>query len=193
VSEIEVGPGERPVVSIVGDKVALGPLRRDLLASYRHWLNDFETIRGYEMPEPMTDEAVARWFDWAGLSERNLLFTLYERDTTKPIGHTGLIDVNRKHRHAAFDIVIGDAQSRGKGYGTEAASLVLDFAFNAVGLQSVFLEVLEFNLAGIRAYEKAGFRQVGRLRQNWFVGGKFWDMIYMDCVAEEFKSREPDT
>ena len=50
--------------------------------------------------------------------------------------------------------------------------------------------MLEFNHSGIRAYEKAGFREAGRLRQNWFFGGKFWDLVYMDCVAGEFMRQD---
>lgn len=187
-SESVVEGGERPSVNIVGEKVALGPLRRDSISLYRHWMNDFETIRGYDMPRPLTDEAIANWFERASTSENHILFTLYERETMRPIGHTGLLRVDRSHRNGEFDLFIGEPESRGKGYGSEATRLVLDFAFNGLGFQSVYLRVLEFNAAGIRAYEKAGFQHAGRLRQNWFVGGKFWDLVYMDCVASDFAS-----
>jgi len=48
--------------------------------------------------------------------------------------------------------------------------------------------VFEFNLAGRRAYERAGFREVGRRRQGHRMGGRRWDVIYMDCLASEFTS-----
>ena len=52
--------------------------------------------------------------------------------------------------------------------------------------ESVALETWEYNLAARRAYAKAGFREVGRRRQAKFFGGKFWDIVYMDCLASEF-------
>ena len=45
-----------------------------------------------------------------------------------------------------------------------------------------------YNLAGVRAYEKAGFKFVGRLRQNKSMGGRLWDTIVMDILAVEFES-----
>jgi RimJ/RimL family protein N-acetyltransferase len=50
------------------------------------------------------------------------------------------------------------------------------------------LRVYEFNLAGQRAYAKAGFRECGRRRQCQFMGGKLWDVILMECLATEFTS-----
>lgn len=40
----------------------------------------------------------------------------------------------------------------------------------------------------MRAYEKAGFKRAGTLRRNKMMGGKLWDTILMDAVAEEFES-----
>ena len=44
------------------------------------------------------------------------------------------------------------------------------------------------NRVGIRAYEKAGFNELGRRRQCRWMGGKLWDEIYMDCLSTEFES-----
>jgi len=52
----------------------------------------------------------------------------------------------------------------------------------------MLLIVAEFNLAGRRAYQKAGFREFGRRRQCHFMGGRLWDDIYMECLATEFSS-----
>ena len=50
------------------------------------------------------------------------------------------------------------------------------------------LVVYEFNLAGRHAYEKADFREFGRRRQAHLMGGRLWDVIYMECLASEFTS-----
>jgi RimJ/RimL family protein N-acetyltransferase len=50
------------------------------------------------------------------------------------------------------------------------------------------LTVAEYNLAGRRAYEKAGFKEMGRRRQADRMNGVVYDEIYMDCVASEFTS-----
>ncbi len=65
---------------------------------------------------------------------------------------------------------------------------MLDYAFTALGLHNVMLTVFEFNPAGLRAYEKAGFREFGRRRQSRFMGGRLWDEVYMQCLAPDVAS-----
>ena len=65
---------------------------------------------------------------------------------------------------------------------------MVDYAFTALGLHNVMLAVYEFNLAAVRVYEKVGFKEIGRRRKSKFMGGEFWDEIFMDCLANEFES-----
>ncbi|MDF3043764.1 MAG: GCN5-related N-acetyltransferase [Thermomicrobiales bacterium] len=165
---------ERPPISIEGNLVALGPLRRDLIPTYQRWHNDVATTRTYVLELTTASDKA--------------LFTIFQRTSWQAVGTTYLTDIDHRHRSAEFGVLIGEAIWRGKGYGTETASLMLDYAFTALGLHSVMLTVYAFNLAGRRAYEKAGFREVGRRRQSHWMGGHYWDEIIMDCLATEFTS-----
>jgi diamine N-acetyltransferase len=182
----------RPVVNIIGEQVALGPLRRDLLETYHRWFSDFHTLRTTGAPPvPQTLEAVAAQYEAISTSAHDphgVSFTIYRSSDWEPIGSTRLQDVDFHHGAAEFVIFIGEPSERGKGYGTETTRLVLDCAFTALGLRNVLLKVYEFNLAGRRVYQKAGFREFGRRHQCHFMGGKFWDVIYMECLADDFQS-----
>lgn len=181
-------PNETPVVNVLGERIALGPHRRDLLSTYQRWINDFAALRtlGAMAPGPTTLEQEAAWYDGQGSNE--VRFTIYKRATWRPIGTTALHSVDHRNRTAAFGIHIGESDARGKGYGSEATSLTLDYAFTALGLHSVMLTVAEFNLVGRRVYEKAGFTEFGRRRQCRWFAGRLWDEVYMDCLAPEFVS-----
>jgi diamine N-acetyltransferase len=180
---------EPPVINVTGDRVALGPLRRDLLPLYQRWINDFSTLRTLDLPPAaMTMEQETAWYDAQATSEQGMTFTIYEPATSRPIGTTGLHEIDPRHRRATFGIMIGEPDYRGKGYGTETTRLMLDYAFTALGLHNVMLTVFEYNLAGRRAYEKAGFREFGRRRQCRLMGGRLWDEVYMECLATEFTS-----
>jgi RimJ/RimL family protein N-acetyltransferase len=179
---------EPPIITISGHLVALGPLRRDLLALYQRWMNDISTVRNLAaVPGPVTAEAEAAWYDRAVVSS-DVLFTIYERATWRPIGNTGLHEIDYRHRTAEFGILIGEADARGKGYGTETTRLMLDYAFTALGLHNVMLRVYAYNRAAYRAYQKAGFREFGRRREAVWMGGRLWDTIYMECLATELGS-----
>ena len=139
-------------------------------------------------PLPMTSEKEQEWYDQQSKTEDDVPFTIYERETLRPIGNTGLHGVDHRNRSAIFGILIGEPECRGKGYGTEATRLMLDYAFTALGLHNVMLTVFEFNPAGIRAYQKAGFKEIGRRRECRMMGGKLWDEVHMDCLSSEFES-----
>lgn len=179
---------QKPILNVVGDLVALGPIRRDLLPLYQRWVNDLGTMRTLGLPPlPMTSEKEQEWYDRMSKAEDDVPFTIYERETLRPIGNTGLHGLDHRNRRATFGILIGEPECRGKGYGTETTRLMLDYAFTALGLHNVMLTVYEYNAAGIRAYEKAGFEEFGRRRQCRAMGGRLWDEVYMDCLSSEFE------
>jgi diamine N-acetyltransferase len=185
---------QRPIANIVGERVALGPLHRDHAPLFERWMNDFATQRlaGFPEPaEPWTHERVAQFLDQVLGAVRGAnreWFVIYATDTLRPVGHANLRDIDHQNGTAEFGITIGDPADRGKGYGTEATRLILDYAFTVLGLNNVLLDVHAFNPAGIRAYERAGFKVIGTRRQAHFAGGQFWDVVFMDCLAAEFTS-----
>jgi RimJ/RimL family protein N-acetyltransferase len=174
--------------SVIGDRVMLGPLRREAIPDLTRWL-DLETMQTTDPASfPMTVEWVQQWYDKAAVAADEHWFLVYVRDAMPPIGIVGLTSVDHRHRTAEHNIVIGAKRARGKGYGTEATVLLLDYAFTVLGLHNVWLRVFANNPAGIRAYEKAGFRHIGRRRESRVMGGRLWDTVLMECLADEFES-----
>jgi diamine N-acetyltransferase len=177
-----------PIINILGERVALGPLVREHIPLFARWRNNFAVARTFDTPEPRTIEALTARYEAYAQAGDAYWFTIYERADWRPIGRTHLFDVDWRGRTAAFGIIIGEADCRGKGFGTEVTRLMLDFAFTALGLHSVMLTTDSYNLAGQAAYRKAGFKEFGRRRQCSFLGGQLLDVVYMDCLASEFTS-----
>ena len=178
-----------PILNIIGEQVALGPLRRDLIPLYQKWRNDFHVQRTFgNLPKPVTLEGQTTWFENAIGHGDSFWFTIYERETMRPIGTTDLFNVDHRWRVGQFGMMIGEGDARGKGYGTEVVRLMLDYGFIALGLRNIMLTVAEYNLAGRRAYEKAGFKEMGRRRKADIMNGVTYDEIYMDAIADEFES-----
>ncbi len=176
-----------PILNIEGESVALGPLRREHIPLYLRWINDFGTTRMLGVsPRPMTVEQETAWYERAAVEAH--AFTIYERSTWRPIGNCALHDLDLPNRRTMVGIMIGEPDARGRGYGTEAMRLLLDYAFTALGLHSVMLLVYEYNRPARRSYEKAGFREIGRRREGRWFNGRFWDEISMDILASEFES-----
>lgn len=179
----------QPVLNIRGERVALGPLHRGLLPLIERWDNDFQVadLRGDD-PRPHTVESIAAGWEPLLRGEREdwIGFAIYALPDLRPIGITNIRDFTNSHGTAEFGIAIGEATDRGQGYGTEATRLVLDYAFTILGVYNVWLDTLAYNVGAIRAYEKAGFREIGRRRGARMLAGKRYDVVLMDCIADEF-------
>jgi RimJ/RimL family protein N-acetyltransferase len=183
-------PVSRPIVNVLGEKVALGPASRDQLPAYARWFSDMNTMRtqGDPAPAPRTVEELATWYEseMSGKPERTF-FSAYDRATWRLIGFADLHHIDHRHGTATMSLMVGEPEYRSHGYGTEMARLILDFGFTALSLHNIMLECYEYNL-GRRAYTNAGFREIGRWQNAHMMGGKAWDIIYMDCLATEFES-----
>ena len=180
---------DQPIVTIEGERIALGPLRRDLLPLYQRWFNDPAVVRALAAgPRPLLLEDEQQWYDRKIGATDTVLFQIYVRDGWRPIGTTGLEELDHQHGVADFGILIGEKDCWDQGYGTEATRLVLDYAFNVLGLHNVMLCVYDHNRRGARAYEKAGFKVIGRRRQALRLGNERYDEIFMDALAAEFES-----
>jgi RimJ/RimL family protein N-acetyltransferase len=176
------------IVMIQGERVALGPFSRELIPIFRRWNNDLLVTRTCARQYPTTLEEETDAYDRVVRDKNFVLFTLYEQSSLRPIGYAYLSDVDYRNRTAEYGIVIGEADCRGKEYGTETTRLILDFGFTVLGLHNILLKVYEFNQAGIRAYEKAGFRHIGRRHQARVIGGRQWDVLFMECLSSDFAS-----
>ena len=182
---------EPPIVTMLGERVALGPERTDLLPTVRRWLDDF-TLRRTQggTPIPWTHEAMAALYAAGDGGGRRASFVIYRRADWRPLGFTAWQGIDRHNRTADFLIGIGEADCRGQGYGTETTRLMLGHAFAALGLHGVSLTVYATNLAGLRAYTRAGFREIGRRRESHLQGGRLWDTVYMECLARDFSGTD---
>jgi RimJ/RimL family protein N-acetyltransferase len=181
--------GQEPDFIVVGKKVALGPLRLDLAAVYARWMNQLEVRRGLDQLGIATPQSQEKWVEanlerGAKREPEGVEFTVYDRADSTPVGTGGLFRISHAHGTAEFGIAIGER--RGQGLGTEATRLVLDFAFHVLQLRNVLLETLEWNVAGLTAYERAGFRRVGVRRGAVLSRGRPTDVVIMDAVPEDF-------
>jgi RimJ/RimL family protein N-acetyltransferase len=115
-------------------------------------------------------------------------FAIYEQASLRLIGNVGLRHIDKTRRTAEYGIIIGEKDCWGKGYGTETTILMLDYAFTVLGLHNVLLSTYGYNERAVRAYTRAGFRVMGRRREAARLGDQLYDIIFMDCLATEFRS-----
>ncbi|KAF5073300.1 Spermidine N(1)-acetyltransferase [anaerobic digester metagenome] len=142
-------------------------------------------------PYPVNKEMEELWYNKILTSNiPTTVFGIEEVETQLLIGITMLKGINLINRNAEFAIYIGDELKRGKGYSKQATLQTLNFAFYNLGLNRIFLKVLERNSIAIELYKKVGFMKEGLIRQSIFKNNKFENELLMSILKEEFTPNE---
>ena len=105
----------------------------------------------------------------------------------KLIGHAGIDDIDLHDQRAEIFFLIGDAKEQGKGYSKEILTLLLNYAFTKMHLNSLFATATIENIPSQRVLEKSGFKKIGIRRQFNYINGKFVDEVLYDMVKKEYK------
>lgn len=133
--------------------------------AFQRWYADPEIARLLRHDQaPLTSANSRAYFETIVLpsSQLGYCFAIHDVATGRLIGTTALTDIDPgPPRRSFFRIVIGEKEFWGAGRGTEATRLVVEEAFESIGLDEVRLEVFKHNPRAISAYERVGFEQRG--------------------------------
>ncbi|GIN39455.1 GNAT family N-acetyltransferase [Heyndrickxia oleronia] len=119
-------------------------------------------------------------------SDSSKSYMIIEKENEVSIGTTSLINIDYKNRNAECIIDIGEKEYWGQGYGTEALSILLNYAFQELNLHRVSLRVFSFNEKAIKLYKNLGFKEEGNSRQSLYRNGQWHDILHMGILKEEF-------
>jgi RimJ/RimL family protein N-acetyltransferase len=141
---------------------------------------------------PMADAEVELFFRSRLLAPDALAYSILELPSERLVGFTTFSALDPDNGSVLFHITIGERDAWGRGLGTQTTQLMLAHAFERLGLHRVGLTVFEFNTRAVRAYEKAGFRVEGRLREAVQRDGRYWDELQMGVLRDEWLAMRRD-
>ncbi len=105
-----------------------------------------------------------------------------------PVGSVYIRDIDKVHNKAEYGIFIGEESARGRGIGSMAASLMIEYCFKQLKLHRLFLRVFADNAGAIRSYEKAGFIKEAYLKDDVKIQGEYRDIVLMGIINPEEES-----
>ena len=144
--------------TLTGEKVLLRPVAVedvDFIPS-----DDAEALRltgSHPRSEPLSREFMREWYATRAEHDDRLDLAVVDRATGLFVGEVVLNELDPDNASCNFRILLSGDANRGRGLGTDATRLILQHAFETVGLHRVDLEVYDFNPRARRVYEKVGF------------------------------------
>lgn len=174
---------------INGELVGLRAIETSDLERLKEWRNSAALRRNFREYRELNLENQMRWFDSLQQSRDTQFMFLIERLSDKePLGACGLLSVNWIIRSADFSLYVGyqDAYIDKEGYALEAALLLINYGFSVLNLHKVWMEVYEFDHKKLDFFiEKLNFVREGRLRDNCFEDGRYWDSFIISLLQND--------
>ena len=165
-------------------KLRLEPLSLDHLDGIMTWVNDPEvTFYFARLGRVITRDEEAEMVKRLIESETDVLYSIFEGD--EYVGQIGLSHIYWPARNGRMGIMLC-RRAWGRRIGRRAAHLLLHEAFGELGLHKVWLIVRSDNEKGRRIWSSIGFKEEGRLRDEYFVNEKYYDMIRFGLLAPEY-------
>lgn len=179
---------------LVGEGVYLRPLEiEDVTDEYLQWMNNVELAKFIPaMTFPGTRKAIESYVAKESCNPASVFLAIIEKNTGKHVGNIKLGSISWVDRNAEFGRMLGDESARYKGYGSEAAHLILRYAFDVLNLHKVFATCLASNSAAISSNKKNGMIVEGTIKEKRFVEGKYEDVIYMGINRRDYYSRRSE-
>lgn len=164
---------------ITGEKIDLIPISSNDTENIVRWRNHVRDKFIYR--ELFTIESHNKWLETMVCTGKVVQFVIYDKEG-RGVGSVFLRDIDYTHKHAEYGIFIGEDEAQGKGYGTEAARLMIQYGFEDLGLHKIMLRAFANNIRAIKSYEKAGFVQEGYLHDEVFLDNKYLDIVLMAVI-----------
>ena len=179
---------EDGIVFLKGKRVALRPLRKETdLENCVRWMNNEEIRRFITVYLPVNFRSEEEWFEKLAKDKENIVLAI-ETSEGKFIGIMGLHRINWKDRTATTGAIIGDKEYWGKGYGTEAKMLLLDYVFNTLNLRKIGSMVIAYNKRSLAYSLHCGYKIEGVLKKQIFKEGRYWDEIILGVFKNDWLS-----
>ena len=168
------------IISIIRfEKINLREIKYSDLPKMMEWRNKDEIRKWFFDETFLTMEKQKHWYENYLKNDSDLMFIIETKEGI-PIGTIGLQNIDKKNRKAEFGrMMIGEESYLGKGLASAATKALLNFAFDELNMNKIYLFVRADNLRVIRLYERCNFIHEGVLREYIFSHGEFIDVAVM--------------
>ena len=166
-----------------GKNVNLRIMEKEDLPLIAEWFNKPEVFGEYNPLHQVSRTEAEKMFE---NPHEEKSFIIEKKDGSKIgfIGHFYVLHVAGKQLEIGYSLVPNE---RGKGYGTEAAQLMVDYLFLSKDTMRIQAQTDPRNVASHKLLEKVGFMKEGTLRKSFFMRGEWRDSYIYSILREEWK------
>lgn len=164
--------------------IKLTPFTKADFDKFISWIDNEElliTIAGTVFTFPVRNDQLQQYLD----DEKSHAFNIIDTSNYNVIGHAEIV-LSGDNLYKIDKLIIGDKSNRGKGIGQQVINSLLDYAFTRLNAETVELNVFDWNIAGIKCYEKCGFIMNPSKQATFKSGNETWTALNMIVEKESW-------
>ena len=167
-----------------GMKVSIRKFEKKDISDKVRWINDPRNNKYLHYDLPLNVLKTEEWFE-KNKNRTERYDAIIEVDGIS-VGLVGLLSIDKKNRKAEYYIAIGEVLFKGKGVALQATKKILEYAFEELYLQRVYLYTETENIAAQRLFHKIGFRKEGCIKNDLFSKGHWVDRFVYGMTKSDY-------
>jgi [ribosomal protein S5]-alanine N-acetyltransferase len=176
---------------LTGERIYLRPLiDEDGEGEYLKWFNDGEVCHGNSHHVfPHTKKKILEYITHSHQTRDEFILAILLKANDRHIGNIALQNINYIYRSADLTIILGDKSTWGKGYGKEAAKLLIQHGFFSMNLHRISCATFDTNISMKKLALSLGMKEEGRRRQAVYKNGNYIDIIEFGLVKDDYEKK----
>lgn len=172
---------------LTGKKVYLRGLEEDDLEYIQKWLCDSEVTHTlFQGDKPLLLDQIKENF-LNDVKAGSVIFAIFDKKKNKIIGWAGLYELDWISRKSEVRFFIGEKSYWKKGFATECVSLLINYGFQKLNLHRIYGGTNEENHGSAKIFLKLGFSKEGRLKDDHFRNGRYYDIVRFGLINKKNK------
>lgn len=173
---------------LIGEVVGLRAVEKEDLELLKNWRNNPIFRKNFREHRELNQLNQEKWFEKTVVNPNDFMFVIVDLVSKEAIGAAGLLYTNWITRSADFSFYIGlDDLYIDEKFAPDAIKLLLNYGFNNLNLNKVWMELYEFDLKKLKIFKEIfKFQTDGKLRENAFENGKYWDSYIISLLKSDF-------
>ena len=133
---------------------------------------------------PISSIRQNEWIQNLDNMHETLRCMIVDKKTGSTVGVIMLTKIDYKNGNAEIHIKLG-SEYRGKGYGSDAMTALIEYAFNELRLHLIYGQINIKNITSLKMFEKCGFIYEGTIKHRLYKKGSYYDMKIFSIINDK--------
>ena len=154
-------------IFLEGEDVLLCSISKEHIEKLRKWRNKEEIRKNFLNTDIISAEQQNQWFSSYIKKDNDIMFIIKDKKNQEEVGAIALYNIDSEKKQAEYGrLMIGEESAKGKGIALKSIKLMLDFAFNELLLDKVYMDVFTENYPSININKKLGFKETSNKKEK---------------------------